>query len=55
VLGAGERLARVEHATLSVRRKSSPTARVLSYTGERNPALDPAERAAWERLVSALA
>jgi len=54
VIGAGERVGRVEHATLAVQRRGAPAARELGFTGERNPPVGAAESAAWERIVSAL-
>lgn len=52
--GAHGRIGRIEQATLAVRRRGAPPARVLPFAGERNPAPSDAENAAWERIVSAL-
>jgi alkyldihydroxyacetonephosphate synthase len=53
-LGARERLGAIERATLSVRRAGASPARALAFASERDPALSDAERAAWERVASAL-
>lgn len=50
-VGAGGAVGRIEHATLRVHRKSEQASRNLPFRGERNPALDPPESAAWERVV----
>lgn len=50
--GAGEAVGRVEHATLSVHRQGSAPARELTFIGDRNPSADPAERAAWQRVIT---
>ncbi len=52
--GAGERIGRVERATLRVRRSGAPTARRLPFNIDRDPPLSGAERALWERLAGAV-
>jgi alkyldihydroxyacetonephosphate synthase len=52
--GAGERLGVVRTATLCVRRRGAPSARVLRFAIDRNPPLSDGESRAWERLVSEL-
>ena len=53
LLGARERIARIDHATLAVQRRGAPAARTLPFGGEPNPPMTDAERSAWERIVSA--
>ena len=52
--GAGEQLGVVQTATLCVRRREAPSARVLAFAIERNPPLSAGEGRAWERLVAEL-
>ncbi|MCC6901765.1 MAG: FAD-binding oxidoreductase [Polyangiaceae bacterium] len=54
VLGARERIARIDHATFAVQRRDAPHARELPFGADPNPPMSDAERAAWERIVSAL-
>lgn len=54
-VAASESVGVVDQATFVVRRRSEPRARVLPFAGERNPALSPAEREAWERIVDSVA
>lgn len=54
VLGARERIARIDHATFAVQRRDAPRPRELPFGAEPSPPLSDAERAAWERIVSAL-
>jgi alkyldihydroxyacetonephosphate synthase len=52
--GAGEQLGVVQTATLCVRRREVPSARVLPFAIERNPPLSDGEKQAWARLVAEL-
>jgi len=54
LVGAGNRVARVEHATVAIHRVGAQRARALAFRGERNPAPSAEERAAWERIVAAV-
>jgi alkyldihydroxyacetonephosphate synthase len=53
-VGTGERVGRIEQATLRVERRDAPRARSLPFAGERNPPLSAEESSAWERIVSTL-
>ncbi len=53
-VGAGERVGRVERASLRVRRQGAPPARAMPFDIERDPATSDAERALWERIASAV-
>jgi alkyldihydroxyacetonephosphate synthase len=49
--GANGDVGKVRHVTLRVHRKSEQRSRTLVFRGERNPGMDPPERAAWQRVV----
>lgn len=55
VRGMGGALGRVHSATLVAVPSDAPPAPVLPYSGERNPSIDPSEKAALVRLTHELA
>lgn len=54
-VGAGGRAGRIQHAVLPALPKGAPVARELPFSGELSPPVTSAERAAFERVLAALA
>jgi hypothetical protein len=53
-VGAGGRVGGIEHAVLPAGLRNASPARGLAFVGDTDPPVDPAENAAFERIVAAL-